>query len=453
MGQGEGSFGRNESSGTSMRIAPFAAVLPRFHPRTREDVQISTETLLVILSNGANAGFGFVYWTLAGRFYPAREVGLVAALVSVGGLLATLAVVGLDYGVVRFLPQADDAGRLINSCLGVTGAVAVGISGIYLGRVDLWSPALRDLHRVPWLGPELAVVVLLTALSGVLSGVFLARKRASFILAHAVIFGAIRAAGAALFGNLVLHAHARALLGAWVAGLAAAVAVDMLVFLPRAEGGRYRFRMALARSDLLDMASFAFANYLTTLLWSAPGLLLPLLVVHLAGLQANAYFYVAWNAAALLAMIPTAASLVVFAHGSADAAHLPTRLLEGGRLALVLLVPAVAAVLVGGDRLLWVFGPAYARQGTRLLSLLALSALPLTVNVLFFSIRRVQQRMAGVVACAAWILAATLGLSVVLLPGMGLAGVGIAWLLAQTSSAVVLGGRLLLRRWPGMGTA
>jgi O-antigen/teichoic acid export membrane protein len=436
-----------------MRIVSLSAVLPRFRLRAREDALISTETLFVILANGATAGFGFVFWTLAGRLYPAREVGLVAALVSVGGLLAMLSVVGLDYGVVRYLPQADDAARLINSCLWVTGVAAVGISGIYLGRVELWSSSLRDLRRVPWLGPELAVVVLLTALSGVLSGVFLARKRASFILAHAVVFGAVRAAGAALFGSLVLHAHARALLGAWGAGLAAAVAVDMLVFLPRAEGGRYRFRLALAGSDLLDMASFAFANYLTTLLWSAPGLLLPLLVVHLAGLQANAYFYVAWNATALLAMIPTAASLVVFAHGSADAAHLPRRILEGGRLALVLLVPAVAAVLVGGDRLLWVFGPAYAHQGTRLLSLLALSALPLTVNVLFFSIRRVQQRMAGVVACAAWILAATLGLSVVLLPGMGLVGVGIAWLLAQTSSAAVLGGRFLLRRWSGMGTA
>jgi len=43
-----------------------------------------------------------------------------------------------------------------------------------------------------------------------------------------------------------------------------------------------------------------------------------------------------------------------------------------------------------------------------------------------------------VVASPAWILVATLGLSVVLLPRVGLVGVGAAWLAAQASVATVL---------------
>jgi len=77
---------------------------------------------------------------------------------------------------------------------------------------------------------------------------------------------------------------------------------------------------------------------------------------------------------------------------------------------------------------------------------LALSTLPLAVNYLFFSVRRVQQRMAAVIAGTVWVLIVTLGLSVLLLPKVGLLGAGIAWFAAQTSLALVILGRFALNR-------
>jgi hypothetical protein len=46
----------------------------------------------------------------------------------------------------------------------------------------------------------------------------------------------------------------------------------------------------------------------------------------------------------------------------------------------------------------------------------------LAVDFLFFRVRRVERRMAAMVACTAWILVATLGLSVIQLPRVGLMG-------------------------------
>ncbi len=89
----------------------------------------------------------------------------------------------------------------------------------------------------------------------------------------------------------------------------------------------------------------------------------------------------------------------------------------------------------------------YSEAGTRLLWILALSALPLVVNYLYFSVRRVQQRMAGVVASAVWVLIVTLGLSVALLPRIGLVGAGVAWFAAQTSLAAVILVRFAANRW------
>lgn len=98
------------------------------------------------------------------------------------------------------------------------------------------------------------------------------------------------------------------------------------------------------------MAHFAFANYVSTVLWSAPAFLLPLLVINVLGREANAYFYIAFSISGLLAMIPMAVSLSVFAHGSHDERHLARHTLEGAR---------------------------FAEQATRLLWVLALGALVL----------------------------------------------------------------------------
>ena len=209
-------------------------------------------------------------------------------------------------------------------------------------------------------------------------------------------------------------------------------------------GQGFRYRPALQRAAVNEMTHFASANYAATVLWSAPVFLLPLLVANLAGPEAAAYFYVATAVGGLVAMIPWAVSASLFADGSHDEEQLVRYTLESGR-AILLLVPAVAAVLLLGDRVLLLFGKTYSAEGARLLQVMALATLPLAVNFLFFSVRRVQRRMAGVVASTAWILAATLGLSVVLLPRVGLVGVGVAWLAAQSSVAMVLVARYILR--------
>jgi O-antigen/teichoic acid export membrane protein len=194
------------------------------------------------------------------------------------------------------------------------------------------------------------------------------------------------------------------------------------------------------------MRHFASTNYISAVLWSAPASLLPILVTNVAGAEANAFFYVAMSVGGLLAIVPTAVSMALFAHGSHDETDLHHRAFESARFSLVLLVPAIVGIFLVGGKVLLIFGRAYSDAGTRLLWVLALSTLPLTVNYLFFSVRRVQQRMAGVIAGTVWVLIVTLGLSVVLLPAVGLLGAGIAWFVAQTSLALVILARFAFYR-------
>ncbi len=111
-------------------------------------------------------------------------------------------------------------------------------------------------------------------------------------------------------------------------------------------------------------------------------------------------------------------------------------------------MPAIAGIFLLGGRVLLLFGRTYSEQATQLLWLLSLATVPMTLNVSYFSVQRVQHRMADVVLNLGWILVVTLGLSAVLLPRMGLLGAGAAWLAAQSSVAAAVFLRYA-RRWNG----
>jgi len=392
----------------------------------------------------ASAAFGFLFWTAAARLYRPQEVGFAAAVISAVGLLAMLAALGLDYALVRFLPQSAAPQEVISSALTIASVGALALAVVFIGGLGLWSPALLQVRASPALAGGVAAAVVLTAASGLLASTYLSRRRAGFVLAQAAVFGAGKVAAAVLFAALGLHAVG--LVGAWVAGLGALAAAGLGFFLPRALGGEYRFRPVVVRKVINDMAHFAFANYVSAVLWSAPALLLPVLITNLSGPETNAYYYIASSVGGLLVMIPTAFAMSLFAHGSHDATDLVRRAVEAGKVSLGLLAPALVAVFLWGGKVLWIFGRAYSVEGTRLLWVLAVSTLPLTVNFLYFSVRRVQQRMAGVVASTLWILLVTLGLSGLLLPRLGLMGAGVAWFAAQASVAAVILGRAALSR-------
>jgi O-antigen/teichoic acid export membrane protein len=398
----------------------------------------------LVVANVVSAAFGFFFWTAAARLYPPRDVGLAAAAVSAVGLLAMLSGLGLDYALVRFLPVAVRPQEIINSCLTIGSVVAFLVAVTFLAGLGLWSPAMVRVRSDPVYAVSLVVAAVLTTVTVFMAAVYLSRKNARMVFGQSLIFGGAKVATVIAFA--AAGAGAVGLLGAWVVGLVAAVGVGLAFFLPHVKIGNFRFRPALAREVVNDMRHFASTNYISAVLWSAPASLLPILVTNVAGAEANAFFYVAMSVGGLLAIVPTAVSMALFAHGSHDETDLHHRAFESARFSLVLLVPAIVGIFLVGGKVLLIFGRAYSDAGTRLLWVLALSTLPLTVNYLFFSVRRVQQRMAGVIAGTVWVLIVTLGLSVVLLPAVGLLGAGIAWFVAQTSLALVILARFAFYR-------
>ncbi len=388
----------------------------------------------LMLASGVNSLAGFVFWAVAARLYPAEGVGLAAAAISAIGLLALLSTLGMDYGLIRFLPgSGDKAKNILNSCFTLSGLVSVALAVIFLAGLKLWSPALLRIQQNPVFFISFVIFALAAVYRVFAERTFIAGRRAGFALTQGLVFNLLRfiplVALAPLFNVFGIFAS-------WGIGLGLAVIVSIPFLIPRVQPGYHPAPM-IDRKSIGNMMHFSFANYGANIFWAIPILCLPLMVVNLLGAEANAYFYVGWALGYLLVSIPVTVSFSLFAEGSHSEEQLGHNIDRSLRLLLVL-VPVIAIVFLAGERVLALFGSAYAENATTLLWVLAVSAIPVGLNHTYFTVKRVQKRMRGVIGLSAFIAVVTMVLSYLLLPRVGIIGAGIGWLIPQAIVAVAI---------------
>jgi O-antigen/teichoic acid export membrane protein len=354
-----------------------------------------------------------------------------------------LANFGLGHGLIRFLPHSGkNAGSLINSCFSLVSLTSLVLALIFLVGINLWSPALLFIKQNPIYLTAFLLFVLASTLLTLTGETFIAERRAGFVLAGGLIFNLLRLPLVIL---LAAFFHSFSIFASVGIALGVALLISIFFFLPRAQPG-YRPFFAVNKKVVNEMLHFSFANYLAILFWTAPGLVLPIMVVNLLGAELNAYFYIAWAIGGLLSVIPGAASTSLFAEGSYEAERLGINIWRSLRMILLLLFPAVMLILAFADKLLLPFGTAYAENAAILVRILAVASLPLAINIVYLAIKRVEKKLKIIVSLTAFIAIATLGLTYLLLPHMGINGAGLAWLISQSVIALVIMASSLKRR-------
>jgi len=404
-------------------------------------VSLYRNAAYLMLTSGANSLAGFAFWAVAARLYPAEGVGLAAAAISAMSLLALLATLGMDYSLIRFLPGSGNRARaMLNSCLTLSGLVSVALAAVFLAGLKLWSPALIRVQQNPVFFVSFVIFVVAAVYRIFAERTFVAGRRSGFALTQGLVFGLLR------FIPLVVLAPLFDVFGifaSWGIGLGLAAMVSLPFLLPRVQPG-YRPVPTIDRKAIGSMMHFSLANYGANIFWAIPILGLPVMVVNVLGAEANAYFYIGWALGYLLVNIPVTVSLSLFAEGSHSQEQMGRNIGRSLKLVL-LLVPVIAVAFALADKVLSLFGSAYAENATTLLWVLAVSAIPAGLNHTYFTVRRVQKRMRDVIGLSAFIAVGTMLLSYLLLPVMGIVGAGVGWLVPQTIVAVAVTPALL--RW------
>lgn len=371
---------------------------------------------------------GFFFWMAAARLYPDEDVGLASATVAAMTLLSMLAMVGLDHALIRFIPGAGESTKsIINSSLTIAGVISIILALVFIAGLSFWSPDLRPILHQPMLFIAFVVFVAATTLSTLTHRVFTAKRRSSFAMAVGLVFGLIR------FVPLAIVAAYSLTLGIFIAwGIATCVSLAISVFflLPRVEPG-YRLSPVMKKDVVSPMVRFASANFLASVSGTVSGSVLPLIVLNTLGKEQTAYFYVTWSISQVMHTILAAVTINLFAEGSHDQQKLREHVKKSLKLMTLILIPAVALILLVGDRLLLAFGEGYSRDATHLLWLLILSAVPLSINLVYLAVARVRTQMRVIVAVNVFMAIGILGTSPYLLSQMGLTGVGVACIASQ----------------------
>jgi O-antigen/teichoic acid export membrane protein len=165
---------------------------------------------------------------------------------------------------------------------------------------------------------------------------------------------------------------------------------------------------------------------------------LPILVIGQIDASANAYYYLTWTVAFPLLLLAMHLATSLMVEGVREAEQLARLTRQMLIQAVRLIVPIVGLVLIGAPYILRLFGEAYAAEGTTLLRLIALAALPYSINAIYMTVSRVQSRMGRVIVIEGTLTALTLGLSYLLLDRIGIAGIGWAWLVSHSVVAAIV---------------
>jgi len=374
------------------------------------------------------------------RFYTPYEVGVASAIISAVYFLSLLSMLGLDVAIIRFLPRAPKPVELINSCLTLNGLIALVVGGIFIAGLSLWSPALVFVRENAVFILAFLLFAFSWTLSGTIGAIFVAKRRAEFNLAKNTIISLLKIPLPIL---MVLFFHAFGIVSSWGIAAGIAVVICLFFFLPRVQDS-YKPVPNLNLNIVKNIWKYSVGNYFASILAAIPSFILPLMIVNLLSGQQNAYFYIAWTIASILFSIPFAASQSLFAEGSHFEDKLRINANKAIRFALVLLVPATILVVVLGKWLLLLFGASYSSHALTLLWILGSSSIFVGINSIYYTILLVRHRIRELLVLRGLITLVVLIASALIMPAMGIVGIGYAWLGAQALVSIYVA---LAIRW------
>ncbi|MBO4258656.1 lipopolysaccharide biosynthesis protein [Streptomyces griseorubiginosus] len=392
--------------------------------RSRSGSPLFRNAYALMLNTGISAVLGLGYWLVAARYYSDTAVGQGSAAIAAMKLLAGLTAVTLTGALARFIPVAGrSTGRFIFRTYAASCVVVSFAAGVFLLTLDTWGPSYAFLHgAVKGLGFIMAVAAwnLLTLQDGVLTGL----RSAPWVPVGNTVFSAVKLA---LLIGLAASMPTTGVFLSWVLAIATSVVpLGILVF------RRLVPRHVQATEDhakpptVKEIGRFLAGDYTGSLFSLAVVYLVPVIIASQVSSEDNAYFYITTTIGGTINLlaINMGASLTV------EGSHDPGRLAANTRAALRrmarIMLPICGLLFLGAPYILGVFGSGYADAATPLLRWFAVGALLRVVMETYFAVLRAQSRTAGLAWLQGLLCVLVLGLTVLLLPRMGLTGAGVA---------------------------
>jgi O-antigen/teichoic acid export membrane protein len=387
--------------------------------RLRED-QMTWNSLYLVLNTGLMAGFGFAFWIITAHLFSVTDVGKASGLVSAAGVIGNLAILGLNNGLNRYLPESKNPDGMISSGMALVGTAGAVGAFIYLLLIPVIAPDLSFVMKSPMLVLGFVLITATQAVNTLTDTIFVATRNAKYT---ALVDGIIGGIGKVVCAFLLAGAGTYGLFAASASGFVlASIASLLLIYVIM----QVRLDLRQPLRTLKPLLGFAGANYVGNVFNMIPGLVVPLILLDRLGPKSAAYFFVVFQIVQIVYAAALALEQTFLAEGSRADADMRALRRRSVRMLVMFCTPTALFIIGIGRFLLLAFGGAYASNGFVSLVILCLAAGPIAANYWYLTILRLAGKLRGIIVVSAVYAAGTCSF-VWIGAAHGLTGVATGW--------------------------
>jgi O-antigen/teichoic acid export membrane protein len=149
-------------------------------------------SIFLMVSTGIMAFFGFFFWIINARLYTTEQIGLATTMISVVGLITSLGLLGLDIGLIRYIPKSERKSDQINTCFSTTTIATLFVTSIFLISLKTLSPKLVFIEENPYYLLLFIFFVVISTSNTLIDNIFIAFRNTKFILIKNTAFSVIK---------------------------------------------------------------------------------------------------------------------------------------------------------------------------------------------------------------------------------------------------------------------
>ncbi len=415
-----------------------SAVMPASAEHAQVTRALARGGVALFANSGLTAILGVAFWVLAARILTATTVGRGSALVSV--LLTVSGLCQLNYArsLSGLIPLAARPRKLLANVYGLTAAISLAAGLAFAFILPHVTAAFHYLNGSVLFVVSFVMSVALWTIFTLEDTVLTSVRRATIMPFENGAYGLLKLV--CLFVLWCIgYRTSVALFISWVLPLVAVIIpVNLFLFLRAVPASASRPVVRQRRSQ--SWVRWDFAGYL---LWLAGTLPLPVLVLVSVGPAKAASFYVPFTIAIAIDLLSLNLGNSLTSELSRSRGLITPATRTYLRRAWLAIGALSAVLYLLAPQVLDVFGDKYRVQGTIILQILAISALPRSVLFLGIAILRSRKDGRAIFVLQEISALGTLGIGAVLTASMGAVGMALGWLIASCLGALVTG--VLLR--------
>ncbi|WP_406657738.1 oligosaccharide flippase family protein [Methanolobus sp. ZRKC2] len=372
-------------------------------------------SVFLLLGRLLNVGVGFLFWLIAARLYPTEEVGVATALISSLGLIVFISSLGFNFSLIRFI-NIHIKENVLSTSIVITTIASAFMATVYLLIVNDVLQNISLLQK-----------------SGYAFFFFITVVTNSMFFMSGEAFKALRDTKDFFMQNLVLSVRVPLLLPLVFLGnfgIFGAIGVTYIVstiFSIYLLNKRTSIQTKIDKGFLKESFTFSSGNYVASLLYESPSLIMPTIMLALLGKEEAALYYIAFAISNLIWIAPMSMSTSLFIEGSYGEG-LKRNIIRSAGAVSILLFPSIILIYFFGENILQIFGEDYI-QSLPLLHVLVLSSFFVALHNFIVPILNLQMKIKTLIKINFIRFSVLLGLSYPFLTKYGIIGFGYAWMI------------------------